>query len=264
MSKRPPGTIEIRSPDPATPERVARMAQLVLETVRAAGIDPSELTLTVDNRTMRAQVRPWTPNARIGLSRVADVLKNPTKAIDQHYESREIALALSSFSAESFPGGLVLKKAEGRSDLGQLNEVQAKQLGALGAAAREAASIIRGSSQAYSKILRVGRVREGDQHMRVRFEFKGQMVDIPLAEDADASPIFLALQKDSWCRLWLEIAWERRPDDSLKLVERSSRIVKAIPFQPVTGQQFLAEARSLFEIPVGAAQQIIEDRGTGE
>jgi hypothetical protein len=124
----------------------------------------------------------------------------------------------------------------------------------------EPRDVIRGGSQTYSKILRVGRTREGDSRVRARVEFKGQYIDLALGDDLDAGSIFRALQRDSWCRLWLDVAWERLADGSLRIVPRSTRIVRAEPFDPISGKEFLDTAQPLFNVPPEAAALVVAER----
>lgn len=255
MSRRPAGTIEIRSEDMATPDRVASLAKWVADTLRAAGVSLSEVTLTVSNLSTRAEVRPYTPSARTGVALIGKVFDNPVRAIQEEGPddtARDIAAAASEADTAMFPSGLQVRRAAGKRLLCTIDSDFTRQLAALALATESRRKVVRGSSQTYSKVLRVGRAREGDSSPQARIEFKGKLCEIPFAADLEAGPIFRALQTGGWCRLWLDAVWTRERDGALKLQERSSRIVRAATFEPLSGKDMLEQASPLFDVPPGA------------
>lgn len=261
MSKRPPGTIELRSPEPATPQRVAQTAHLVEQTLRAANVDPVDVTMIVENFQMRTEVRPRTPEAREGLRRVATVLENPTRAIKRSPEARAIALVLSEVSLETFPSGLVFRKAGSRGkELGTLDLATIKALGALALAATATQPLVKGATQAYSKIFRVGRMSNEDKTIKARIELKGKPHDIPIAAELDAGPIYVAAHKGTWMRLWIDMVWERQLDGALKLLDQRSKITKVAQYHPITGKEFLDSAKAIFDVPETAVGELLTDR----
>jgi len=137
----------------------------------------------------------------------------------------------------------------------------AKQLKALVTAAEKSRKITISPSQTYTKILRVGRAHEGDRVTRVRLELKGQVRDIPLRTGVDGTAIFDALRTGGWCRVWLDLAWDRTKDGVSKLKEGRSSIVRAEPFLPLNGRDFLHAARPLFDVPPDADAVVSSDRG---
>lgn len=263
MSKRPPGTLVLRSPDAATPERVARLAALVVETIRATGADPSDFTLTVTNLSTSTEVRPRSAMARVGLRHLAEVVENPTRAVERHQEWGPIASALGEFPFEMFPSEVVVKWASSRRELGRLDETVARQMRLLGKQADEKRRVVRGGSQTYSKVLRIGRARAGDPAPRARVEFKGRVYEFSVMSETDTDSLYEAVRRGTWCRIWLDVAWEQLEDGSMRIVERLTTITKAAPFDPVTGREFLQGARPLFDLPGDAEERVSRDRGDG-
>lgn len=111
--------------------------------------------------------------------------------------------------------------------------------------------IIRNNSQTYSKVTRVGRWRDGGL-LFARIEFKGQPIDIPVSSGVDPAPLFHAIQNDGWVRAWLTVVSLRLVDGTLERRPRACRITRVERFDALTGAEFLAEARPLFDVPTGA------------
>ncbi len=117
--------------------------------------------------------------------------------------------------------------------------------------------LIRGATQAYSKILGLTDSR------KVRIEVKGKVCCVPFAPEVDRAFLVQTLVKDGMCRLWIDAVWRRQGDGSLTFVAKRSLVTRAEPWKPISGKEFLDRAAPLFRIPADAAEQIIADRREG-
>lgn len=260
MSKRPPGTLKLSCSDPATPERVAEAARLMMEAIQQAGADQAQFTFVVNNLEMNAEVRPQTTEARKALGLVSAVLDNPTRALEKNPASRGIAMALSKLAATAFPTGLTVQKASARKPITTLDEVIAKQLYALATAMPEAAYMVRGTSGGYSKVYRFGRKNDNDKQDRVRIDFEGRTVDMPVAEGMSRRPLLDALDSSGWIEFEINAVWQRTPGEDLVLRESHCVMTHAEPFEPVSGTEFLERGRQAFEIPADAVARLLRER----
>jgi len=240
--RKPPGTLELWSPDPATPARVAETARFVEETLRAADTDPESVTFVVSNLDMRAQVRPQSDPARAGLRRVIAVFENPKRAIEKHVSARPIAMALASIDVKAFPSGLEAKKPRSRNRLALIDSDFVRMMKALASEDPPPASIVRGTTRIQTRIYRVGRLNEDDTATRARMSVKGKIIDLALAPNVDPARFFEAAKSGAWTRVVLDAVWTKY-SDGLEMDHGKTRVRSIEPWSPVSGKEFLAIAK---------------------
>jgi hypothetical protein len=244
MSRRPPGTIELLSPDPATPARVARTASLVLDALIAAAGEAAanNATLVVSNFKMSVEVRPQQPDAKSAVDTIAAVLKNAHRAVERIPEARDVARALSNIAVdEIFPQGLYAKHPRSREPFAHIDGDFVRMAKALAASEPAPIRLLKGDTEVHTKIFRIGRINDSEP-LKVRLTVDGKTADLQVETATDLEPFLRAIVDGSWAVVELAATWVRHAED-LEMDFGKTKVIGIRPWNPVSGKEFLTKAR---------------------
>jgi hypothetical protein len=226
----------------ASPHRVEEAARLLARALEAADPDLAQdsVTMVVHNFDMRVELRAQKPAGRRAVMEVSEVMSNPLTTVQRRPLSKHIAEA---FAKES--KGLVALKPEifvpGQSK--PIATIDADFVRVMESAAQyEPAErdILMGTSEAYGRVLRIGRKDEG-HGLSVRVRIEGIARDLAVASDLDPDQLkllFDAARDDKLVRLQTRVRWLRDGEKAWAVDGRSATVTGARAFEVASGAEF--------------------------
>lgn len=243
--------LQLRLHHAATPARVARVANMFDEALRALGAaDEVGTTLVVENRNLVATVRTRSKTGAAAVETIIRIAQSPTSAPALPARAN-VAKALARYAHDEGRYRPELWLPRRQEPLCELDETFATVMDALAAAPEVGTHKARGTTYVYSKILRVGRIDERCPY-RVRVAVDGRTLDLSIGGLAPG-PFFDAAKRDAIVRLKLQAEWTQSPGQSPVL--SNAVIVGLDEAAPGSGARILALAK---EYNVIAADELPE------
>lgn len=246
---------------PASPARVAKVAQMLADALHAADPDlaSESVTLVVDNLDLKARLRARDRAGEAAVRRVTRVLANPLEAVQEHAGDRPIAAALGRKMKELVDdGGRFTFTRDGRD---VTRKVDRDLRGALDVAGTPppATRTGRGTTTLYSRVLRVGQASAGAQ-FRARLVVFGDHREVRVTPGAEEAFVE-ARRRGGMHRISVRGRWRPGAGGRLALDLDSLEASSAVPWQAVGGEELLAgldELESFSRVP---ADSIAEELG---
>jgi hypothetical protein len=168
---------------PATPELVRALAQMFEETLRH--IDPAlhegDVTMRVENSDIAAEIRGWREGGQRAVRLTAELVENPTAAVQKHDHLAAAARTLATHTAPLTPHRPTFWR--GDKALRLVDDVFVRTMRAAGQTAMpRAEERLMGETVVYTAILRVGRTSEGGR-LQARIRLEGRPVDVHVGEE---------------------------------------------------------------------------------
>jgi hypothetical protein len=243
--------LQLRLRHAATPARVARVATMFNEALRALGAaDEVGTTLVVENRDLVATVRTRSRPGADAVGTLIKIAQTPTTTPPAPGRA-EVAKALARYARDEGRYHPQLWLPRRQEPLCDLDETFATVMDALAAAPEVGTHKARGTTYVYSKILRVGRIEERHAY-RVRVAVDGRHLDLSIGGLA-VGPFFDAAKRDAIVRLKLQAEWMQSPGQSPVLM--TAEVVGMDDTPSGTGARILALAK---EYNVIAADELPE------
>lgn len=251
-TKDPKTLLELRIPFAASPQRVEEAARMLARALEAADPDLLEgsVTMVVNNFDMRVRLRAQKPGGRRAVNEMSDVLSNPLQSVQKRPLSKHIADAFAKESKSLVRMKPVIfapqrtPKAIATIDNAFVRVME-------GAAKYEPPERdkMKGSSEAYGHVLRIGRKDEG-HGLAVRIRIDGLARDISVAPDVGAETLnllFDAARDEKLVQIQTEVTWLRHDEKEWELDGRSAVVVGAKAFDLVSGADFVDAAQKAIE-----------------
>jgi len=231
--------LQLRLRHAATPARVARVASMFDEALRALGAaDDVGTTLVVENRYLIATVRTRTDAGAEAVGAIVQIASAPTSTPTRAGRG-EVAKALAKYAHDEARYQPALWLPRRKAPLVEIDETFAALMDALATAPAIGTHKAHGTTYVYSKILRVGRIDERHAY-RVRIAVEGRPHDLSIG-DLAVGPFFDAAKRDSVVRLKLQAEWTQTPGQP-PVLSRAD-IVGMDDASPATGARILALAK---------------------
>lgn len=233
--------LELRLPVAATPGRVEAAAQMFRLAIEAAYDDlpPDSVTMVVDNFKMNAGIRAWDRAGRTAVTRVEKVVRDPIKEIRARPASQRIADAIAKCRSEIQPYSPQILSPGTKKKPVPMDETFFNAIEGVAKRALPETDRLRGGTEVYSLVYRVGRVDESKE-IAARITVEGRTRDVPIQTEALARRLFDAARDGRMVRLILEAHWLR--DGMAWTVDpRSVRIIAMNEMEPISGADFLSQ-----------------------
>jgi hypothetical protein len=233
--------LQLRVRHAATPARVARVATMFDEALRALGVaDEVGTTLVVENRELVATVRTRTKAGAEAVGAIIKIAQTPTTAPPLPGRS-EVAKALARYARDEgryHPQFWIPRRD---APLVELDETFASVMEGLAEAPPPGERKMRGTTYVYSKVLRVGRVDEHHGY-RIRVVVEGRPHELSIGQLA-VGPFFDAAKRDAVVKLKLKATWSLPSDREPMPTLEAAEVVGMDDTSPGTGAQVLALAK---------------------
>jgi hypothetical protein len=213
--------LQLRLCEPATPTRVERAGRLFADALNALGVSDMGVTLVVENDRLRATLRTRSSASTAGVQSIIDLVRSPVGALSSPELSSPaqpgrsaLAEVLAKYARDEQRAKPELwRPGRGGKFLCSLDETFANLMEALAKTAPAGTQRVRGTTYVHTKILRVGRTDERQQH-RVRINVDGRPIEVALAEGLATGPFFDAAKSEQVVRVrlradWLHVVGER-------------------------------------------------------
>ncbi|MFO0682915.1 MAG: hypothetical protein U0234_12720 [Sandaracinus sp.] len=243
----------------ATPERVATVARMFADALRAAGDDDGMVTMVVQNFDMRASVRGRDEQGAAHVSDLIAVVDNPMRAVQDRPALREVAAVFAKYSPDvAGVGGRFHRRRR------VISKLDGNFVAAVQAAAKQsnaAVVLFQGVTDIYSPVLRVGRQEPGSLP-RARVVLGGRSIDIALEAEGEELERFFDAAKHPTrlARIKLHATWHRGEAGEPVMDVGSARLMRLSPWTPMSGPQMLtALGRGVSDASLDALWSQFED-----
>jgi hypothetical protein len=234
--------LEFRTALPATPERVANTARMIARALDASDPDLQDgsVTMIVRNLDMRIAVRAHKPVGRRAVREVLAVISAPMPTVQKRPLTKHIAESLAKESGAVAEMGLEVFIPRQTQPV---CKIDTDFFNAMEAAAKHVVpdrDIARGTTEAYARVLMIGRKDEG-RGLMVRVRVGGQARDISVAENLTTSALTLlfdAARDERLVRLAIDVTWLRDADGTWGIDKRRALITGAGSFEAASGAEF--------------------------
>lgn len=231
-----PERLEVRLSANASPKRVAELATMFHEVIAELHVaDAAEITLVVENRTTRAELRGWDAEGKTAVRDVTAIVSNPMRAVQEDHRRAAAARVLATHGRRL----TAFQPRFYRDDqpLAVIDEVFIETMEAVGKASRPDAApgSVFGDTVAFVTVLRVGRSSEG-RPLCARMRLEGSLHEVEIPE-SQAGRLYAAAQTGQVLPVHLLCEWKQEAM-GLKLV--SARVTRVdSTFQPSSGADLL-------------------------
>lgn len=206
--KAPRDMLELRMHEPATPARVARAAHMFDRLLAALNAETDVgTTLIVENRFLKATIRTRTLRGSGAVKAVIDLIETPLKPAKKPHPARpELASELASYAREEHRFKPQLWKPSGKEPLCDLDETFAATMQAIADAPPPDSRVVKGTTYAYSKVYRVGRLEDGGP-IKARINVEHRPLEVRVDEGVPADLLFEAARTGAVVRLRVAAEW---------------------------------------------------------
>lgn len=268
MAKRTaPTAFEVCVDAPATPDFVVKTAQLVSAMLEAAGQSSSDpgITMEVFNYDTRVVIHPRSKGGRTAAAKVVRFVADPVAASRRDREdSRLIAQAI--FEHRKLLGDrkaqMVVPSAKGNTTT-QIDKPFLDSVKGLAEGSNEALMPPLSETEEVTQVLRVGR-SSVNAEMTARIMVNCEPYDLPFEPSCKAY-LFELAESEALARLRLEVV--SNPDRSGHVLPKLSRILEVMPFEEMTGAEFMQgmhaltkDGQTLFNRPIDEIIADLQDR----
>lgn len=246
--------LQLRLRHAATPARVARVATMFEEALRALGAsDDVGTTLVIENRYLIATLRTRNETGSDAVGTIVQIASAPTTA-QPRVGRAEVARALAKYAHDEGRYRPALWLPRHKEPLVELDETFATLMDALSTAPEVGTHKARGTTYVYSKILRVGRIDERHAY-RVRISVEGRHHELSIGQLA-AGPFFDAAKRDATVRLKLQAEWTQSPGGTPSIC--FATIIGMDEVTPASGARILALAKEYKVITADELPAVLE------
>jgi hypothetical protein len=250
-AKDPKMLLELRTPSAATPKRVQDAARMIARALEASDPDLQDgsVTMVVSNLDMRIAVRAQRPAGRRVLRSLSGLISAPLLTVQRNPLMKRAADAIAKESRSLAEMGLEVFAPGRASPIGKIDH---DFVNAMEAAARHETppdSIVRGTSEAYGRVLRIGRRDEG-QGLVIRIRVNGEARDISVAGNVSTNVLkllFDAARDERLVRVEIEVSWMKDVDGNWVVDKRGALVTGAQEFEVASGAEFTDVALSVIE-----------------
>lgn len=242
---------ELRTPQAATPQRVADAARMLAKALEASepDLEDGSVTMVVRNLDMKIAVRAQKPAGRRALRDLSRLIAAPLQTIQREPVLKRTAEAVAKECRALAEMGIEVY-LPGRAS--PVAKVDRDFVNAMEAAAQHtvpANELLRGTTETYGRVLRIGRTDERHSLM-ARIRFGGEARDIQVADNlaTDALDLLFAAVKDGrLVRVEIEVTWLKTPEGEWAVDRRGALVTGVYDFDPATGAEFVDAAQSAIE-----------------
>lgn len=221
---------------PASPQRVATIAQMFAESLEAMRVHEG-VTLVVNNFATDAVLRGWDDTGSDGVLGLVRVIREPTAAADGDPRLRTVARQLAKHGRRlARDGGRFLHNSVDISPLNERFVDVMESAGREGTETRHA-----GTTEFCTPILRFGRARIQQGQPKVRIVVGTRAFEASFnGPDAARKILAEAAETTSWCRIQVEAGWVKNGDVH-EIVQDSMVITDARSWNALAGAASLTK-----------------------